>query len=191
MKKLAWVISRIFDPIFEIPLILGVVVFYALTNGLRFRFMIFLMIVDGLIPALYLLWGLRTKRISDWDMTKRQQRAGIYFLTVFCHLFGVVYAYFLGKIVLAEILFIFWSLSVVFATITSVWKISVHAGVNGAMVAYFNHAYGWRNYWWLLVVLIFVLWSRVEIKKHSWMQVVAGSSLAIVWVELGMKLFGL
>ncbi len=116
MNLAAWVISRVFDPVVEIPLLLAAVTFVALNNGLRWRFLIFLMICDALLPAVYMLWGLATKRISDWDMTKRGERSGIYFFTIFCHLFGVVFAYLLGKVLLAKILFIFWSLAVVVLT---------------------------------------------------------------------------
>lgn len=181
---LAWTISRVFDPVIEIPLLIASVIFVALTNGLRFRFLVFLMITDALLPALYMLWGLATKRISDWDMTRRKERAGLYFFTIFCHLVGVVFAYLLGKVLLAKILFIFWSLAVVFALITVVWKISIHAGVNAAALAFFNHYYGWKRYWWLVLVLVVVMWARVVIKKHTWAQVTAGAALALVWVEM-------
>ena len=177
-------VSRVFDPVIEIPVLIASVIFVALTNGLRFRFLVFLMITDALLPALYMLWGLATKRISDWDMTKREERAGLYFFTIFCHLIGVVFAYLLGKVLLAKILFIFWSLAVVFALITVVWKISIHAGVNAAALAFFNHYYGWNHYWWLALVLVVVMCARVSIKKHTWAQVTAGAVLAMAWVEV-------
>lgn len=183
-KRLAWVISRVFDPVIEIPLLIASVIFVAVANGLRFRFLIFLLFTDALLPAVYMLWGLATKRIADWDMTRREERASLYFFTIFCHLFGVVFAYLLGKVLLAKILFIFWSLAVVFALITVVWKISIHAGVNAAALAFFNHYFGWQNYWWLALVLAAVLWARVETKKHTWAQVTAGAVLAVAWVEL-------
>jgi len=191
MKKFAWIISRVFDPAVEIPVVLAAAAYYALMNGLRFRFLIFLILVDAFLPAMYMVWGIKTRRISDWDMTKREQRGELYFLTVFLHLFGVVLAFFLGKIVMAKILFVLWSLALIFALITMVWKISVHAGVNGAMLSFFCHLYGWQNYWWLVIILVLVLWSRVEIKKHSILQVSLGSILAIGWVELGLKILGL
>jgi len=190
LKKIAWIISRIFDPIIEIPLLLTVVAWFALTNGLRWRFLIFLLIVDALIPALFMFWGLATKKISDWDMSKREERKQLYFLVVIAHAISVVYAYFLGKMDLAAILLVFWFMAVTFALITLRWKISVHAGVNGVLVAFFNHFWGWENYWWLILVLFLVLWARVTIKKHSWLQVLAGAALAIAWTEVGLKVFG-
>ena len=190
MKRLAYIISRVFDPMIEIPIILSVVVWFALTNGLRFRFFIFLLIVDALIPAGYMVWGIITKRVSDWDMTKRKERAGLYAVTVFCHAFGALYAFFLGKYELSYVLFLMWGLAAVFAVITLFWKISVHAGVNAVMVAYFNHYWGWHNYWWLVIVLVLVLWARLEMKKHTFAQLLVGTVLALVWVEVGLRYLG-
>jgi hypothetical protein len=188
MNKFAVVVSRVFDPVIEIPLLLVGASYYALTNGLRWRFLVFLLVVDALFPLLYILWGRATKRISDWDMTKRSERTGIYVFTVIVHFTGVIYALMLGKTMMAGVLFVFWSMAVVFALVTMKWKISVHAGVNAAVVAFFNHWLGWSNYWWLVLVLVLVLWSRVEMKKHTPLQVMVGAAVALVWVEMGLRL---
>jgi len=185
--KFAWAISRIFDPVIEIPVLLSGAVYYALNNGLRWRFLVLLLLVDAILPAAYMIYGLKKGTIKDWDMTDRRERFGLYFFTIFAHLFGVVAAYALGKIALFEILFVFWVLAVIFAGVTTFWKISVHAGTNAAVVAFFNHYYGWDNYWWLVLVLVLVFWSRVEIKKHTWQQVMVGGGLALGWVSLGLQ----
>jgi membrane-associated phospholipid phosphatase len=187
-KKLAWAISRIFDPVFEIPLLLSASVWYALSNGMRWRFLLLLLIVDAVAPFAFMMVGLWKGFIKDWDMTDRKQRFGVYFFTILMHLFGVVLAYFLGKEDLFKILLIFWLLGLIFGIVTLYWKISVHAGTNAAIVAFFNHFYGWDKYWWLVLILILVLWSRVVIKKHTWMQVLVGSGVALAWVSLGLKL---
>lgn len=185
-NKFAWVVSRVFDPIIEIPLLLSTAVWIALTNGLRFRFLIMMIVVDALLPATYMFYGLKKGFISDWDMTRRKERGGLYFFTLICHLFGVVAAYAIGKYFLFQILLVFWSLAVVFAIVTLFWKISVHAGVNAALLAFFNHFYGWDKYWWLTLVLVLVIYSRVIIKKHTWAQVLVGSAVALIWVSLGL-----
>ncbi len=190
LSSLAWFVSRIFDPVIEIPLLLSASVLYALRNGMRYRYLVFLLLIDALAPAAFLVWGLVCKKFSDWDMTRREERWSIYVFTVIMHLFGVVYAFMLGKEELSEILFVFWLVALVFAITTMFWKISVHAGVNGAAVAFFNHFWGWQNYWWLLIVLLIVLWARVKIHKHSWGQVLIGGSAALVMVEFGLRLVG-
>ncbi|OQA83026.1 MAG: hypothetical protein BWY29_00577 [Microgenomates group bacterium ADurb.Bin238] len=189
-RKLAWAVSRVFDPVVEIPILLAGSVYYALSNGLRWRFLVMLLVVDALLPALYMVYGLMKGKIKDWDITKREERMGLYFFTIFAHLFGVVAAYAVGKTDLFEILLVFWTMAVVFAVVTLFWKISVHAGTNAAVVAFFNHYYGWDRFWWLVLVLIVVLWSRVEIKKHTWAQVLVGATLALVWVSLGLQWLG-
>ena len=190
-EKLAWIVSRVFDPVFEIPVLLGAAVYYALTNGMRFRFLIFLMVVNVFLPAVYMLRGLRNGSIADWDMTRREERRGVYLFTVFMHLISVVFAFSIGKVVMGKILVIFWTLGLVFALVTRFWKISVHGGVNGVALAFFNHFWGWKDYWWLSIVVLVVLWSRVMIKKHTWSQVSIGTVLAVVWVEVGLRLVGL
>lgn len=189
-RKLAWAISRVFDPVVEIPILLAGSVYYALSNGLRWRFLVMLLMVDALLPALYMVYGLMKGKIKDWDITRREERMGLYFFTIFAHLFGVVAAYAVGKTDLFEILLVFWTMAVVFAVVTLFWKISVHAGTNAAVVAFFNHYYGWDRFWWLVLILIVVLWSRVEIKKHTWAQVLVGATLALVWVSLGLQWLG-
>lgn len=189
-RKLAWAVSRVFDPVVEIPILLAGSVYYALSNGLRWRFLVMLLVVDAVLPALYMVYGLMKGKIKDWDITKREERMGLYFFTIFAHLFGVVAAYAVGKTDLFEILLVFWTMAVVFAVVTLFWKISVHAGTNAAVVAFFNHYYGWDRFWWLVLVLIVVLWSRVEIKKHTWAQVLVGATLALVWVSLGLQWLG-
>lgn len=189
-RKLAWAVSRVFDPVVEIPILLAGSVYYALSNGLRWRFLVMLLVVDALLPALYMVYGLMKGKIRDWDITRREERMGLYFFTIFAHLFGVVAAYAVGKTDLFEILLVFWTMAVVFAVVTLFWKISVHAGTNAAVVAFFNHYYGWDRFWWLVLILIVVLWSRVEIKKHTWAQVLVGATLALVWVSLGLQWLG-
>lgn len=189
-NRWAWVVSRIFDPVIEIPLLLIFVTWVALTNGLRYRFIIFLLIFDALLPAAYFFIGLATKKIADWDLTRKEDRRGLYAFTALTHFFGVIYAYFLNKTELAGVLFVLWSLAVVFAVITYFWKISVHAGVSGVMVALLTHYYGWARFGWLLLVLFLVIWARVVIKKHSWVQVLAGAGLALAWVEAGLRVVG-
>lgn len=189
-KRWAWILSRVFDPVFEIPLLLGAAVFYALQNGMRWRFLLVLLVVDAFFPFLMMVWSYSRGKISDWDVTKREQRYGLYFWTLTCHLFGLVLAIYTGKILLVKILFIFWLLALLFAVTTVFWKISVHAGVNGALVAFFNYFFGWDKYWWLIIVLLLVLWSRVEIKKHTPAQVFWGASLALGLTTVGLTLLG-
>src|SRR3990167_5078992 len=107
-------ISRLFDPVWLIPGMLATAAGWSLFNGLRWRFILILLLIDGLIPFIYFVHLLSTKEVSDWDTTKRKQRIKLYGFTLVCHSIGVIMAWLLGKIILAKILLIFLMLAVDF-----------------------------------------------------------------------------
>lgn len=152
---------------------------WSLANGLRWRFVTMLILIDGIIPFLYFVHLLRSKEISDWDTTKRTERFQIYGFTIAVHAVGVILAFLLGKLVLAKILFSFWLLAVVFFGVTLIWKISVHAGVFSAAVVFLSFTLDWR-WLWLFALVALVGWSRVTMKKHTWSQVTVGAVLAAI-----------
>lgn len=188
-KKLALLVSRLFDPAFLIPGMLATAVIWSLVNGLRWRFVLILVLIDGLIPFLYFVHLLRTKEISDWDTTKRQQRLSLYGFTLMVHGIGVLLALVLGKIILAKILFSFWLLALVFTIITNHWKISLHTGVSAAAITFLAFAFDVR--WLLLIpILILVAWARIVMKKHTLAQTVAGMLLAPIILLLSFSVLG-
>lgn len=186
--RMATITSRVLDPVLEIPILLSGAVFIAVSNGMRWRFLALLLFVDAVLPAGYLAWGLKTGKISDWDVTERKERMGFYLFTVLAHLFGVLLALFIGKYVLFRILLVWWGMAVMFFAVTLFWKISVHAGVNAALLVFVNHFYGWDQYWWLVAGLALVMWARVRGDKHTWGQVWAGAVLAFLWTGLGLQM---
>lgn len=179
---IAIVISRVFDPVVLIPLMLGAAVIWSLINGLRWRFILLLLFIDGLIPFLYFVHLLSTKEISDWDTTLRQQRVRLYGFTVIVHAGGVLLALLLGKIILSKILLSFWFLAAIFFLVTLRWKISLHTGVAAAGATFLALLFG-PQWLWLFVLVGLIGWARIKIKKHSPLQAAAGAILAgiILW----------
>jgi len=174
--SVATVISRLSDPVFMIPGMLVTAVAWSIFNGLRWRFILVLLLIDGLIPALYFVHLLTTGEISDWDTTKRQQRFKLYGFTLAVHAVGVVFAAVLGKIILAKILFSFWVLAAAYTAITLFWKISLHTGVFATAITFAAALWG-RNWLYLGVFLPVIAWSRFRLKKHTPAQVVIGAIL--------------
>lgn len=186
---LAIAISRVLDPVWLIPLMLAAAAGWSLFNGLRFRFILILLFIDGIIPGAYFIHLLATKQISDWDTTRRRQRLKLYAFTVAVHLVGVVLAVLVGKPVLAKILLAFWLLALTYSLVTLVWKISLHTGVLSAAIAFGAYSFSAR-WWWGLVLLLVVAWSRVKLKKHTWLQTIVGAALAPVILGLSFYLLG-
>lgn len=186
----AGVISRIFDPVVEIPLALIIAVWWAVENGFRWRFLVLLLMIDVLLPFMYFMHMLRKGEVKNWDIRDRKERIPLYLFTLIVHFIGLVLAWVLGKQSLLIVLVVFYLVAIAFLLITLFWKISIHAGVNSLLITFVNMITGWR-YWWLYVVLILVGWARVRDGHHRWSQVIAGALVAGLMVWGGLSKYGL
>lgn len=193
MKKfkdiVAEIISRVLDPVWEIPGAILLAIAFAVGEGLRWRFLGLLLFIDAVVPFIFFLMMLRHKQIVNWDMQKREQRLPIFVFTLLCHLAGLWLAHELGKTELVAVLGVFYVIGITFGLITLKWKISLHAGVNAVLFTTINIFYGW-HYWWLYGLLALVMWARVYQKHHTWAQVVAGAALGVVMTWVGMWMVG-
>jgi membrane-associated phospholipid phosphatase len=191
MKKFkdvfAEIVSRILDPVWEIPLAILLAVGFAATEGLRWRFLGLLLFVDAVVPFIFFLTMLRHRQLVNWDMQRRGERVPIYAFTLICHLAGLWLAHELGKTELVSVLSVFYLIGISFALITMQWKISLHSGVNAGLFTLINLFYGWQ-YIWLYSLLLLVMWARVYQKHHTWEQVIAGAVLGGGMVGLGLGL---
>lgn len=191
MKKFkdvfAEMVSRILDPVWEIPLAILLAVAFAATEGLRWRFLGLLLFIDAVVPMVFFVIMLLKKQIKDWDIESRTQRIPLYAFTLICHLAGLWLAHELDKDELVAVLTVFYLVGITFALITLKWKISLHAGVNAVLFTAINVFYGW-HLWWLYGLLAVVMWARVYQKHHSWEQVTVGALLGGGMVGIGLAL---
>lgn len=181
----AEIISRVLDPVWEVPLAILVAVLFAVREGLRWRFLGLLLFIDALVPFIFFLTMLHHRQLVNWDMQRRGERIPIYVFTLLCHLAGLWLAHELGKSELVSVLSVFYLVGIAFALITLKWKISLHAGVNAVLFTAINVFYGWR-YIWLYGLLGLVMWARVYQRHHSWGQVLAGATLGGGMILLGL-----
>jgi len=181
-------ISRIFDPVVEIPAALSLAVFWAIEWGFRWRFLLILLLIDAFLPFLFMVHLLRKGEISNWDIRDRRERIPLYLFTLIVHGIGVITAWVLGKEQLMLILLIFYLVAVVFMVTTIFWKISIHAGVNALVVTMINLISGWR-YGSLYLLVLVVGWARVHDRHHTWAQVMMGAFVSSVMMIVGFELF--
>ncbi len=187
LSEIAEVISRIFDPVWEIPLALLLSVTFAMQEGLRWRFLGLLLFIDAVMPLIFFLIMLWHKQIKDWDIQSRMQRIPLYLFAMVCHLGGVWLAHETGRGELAQMLGVYYVVALVFFVITLFWKVSLHTGVNAVLITTLNMFTGWK-YWYLYGILILVAWARVYQKHHNWKQVVMGAGLGTLIVGVGMAM---
>lgn len=186
-KTLATVVSRVFDPVWEIPGAIALAVAFAVHEGLRWRFVGLLLFIDAIVPLIFFLTMLYHKQIKDWDIQKRAERIPLYLFTLICHLGGLWLAYELGRSELFSILAVYYAVAIIFFTITLKWKISIHMGVNAVLLTTINHFYGYQ-YYWLYALLFLVGWARVYQKHHTWQQAIMGAVLGGGLVGVGLRI---
>lgn len=190
MKFWAKLISRLFDPVVEVPLALAWLTSMAFLNGYRWRFLAAMFILDALIPAAFFIYLLAREKGFDWDIHNRKLREPLFRVVVVCHGLGVMVAYWLQRRPLAEMLLGLWGLAVIFAVVSRKWKISVHAGVNAAVITLVNLLLG-RQYWWLYGVVGLVAWARVVHRDHTWRQVVVGALVPTILLPVWFWWWGI
>jgi hypothetical protein len=132
-----------------------------------------LLFADG-VPLTYIALGQRFGWVSGFDLPHREERAP--FIAV--NLIGNFLGFFLLRTLnaptsLSTLLLVYVALGVTMMTISSFWKISLHAGGVGGFAAFLTWIFAPV---WALTFLALPLigWARVYRKRHNWAQVVAG-----------------
>ncbi|MDP3992885.1 MAG: hypothetical protein Q8Q05_01585 [bacterium] len=133
-----------------------------------------LLVLPGIIYSIY-IW--RKEGAVDLDLTERHDRIVPLMLSTL----GAVIGSFLVQSKLqnatfTEMSYILVTMLAALTVVTTVWKISLHAatiaGLSSLLVVY-------QGVWFVLgyLVLIPVIWSRLELKQHSPKQLMAGTIL--------------
>lgn len=140
-------------------------------------------------PMLFLFWLYATDRISDLDMSDRDERRKVFTVFVIFYLLGTVTLMLMhaAPILIASMAG-YTAAAIVVQQITRYWKISTHAlGITAPLVA-LTYLYG-EDPLPFLVLIPLVGWSRVYLRAHSVAQVCAGTALGALSVALFFRIF--
>jgi len=129
------------------------------------------------LPVGYLVWLLKTGRVSDFHLRDRRQRFGTFAVTSVAGLGGISLLAYLGApspflafliVALAETLLLF--------VITLAWQISIHSATVAALATFAFLVLGGAAI--VLTPLVpVVMWARVYLRRHTLSQVIAGGAL--------------
>ncbi len=138
---------------------------------------ILLSILPVLVIVLYLV---RKGTLESIFINARKERNCIYFLATGCTIVSAITLYMLGAPPVLMAVFIAGLASViVFTLINLLWKISVHTAFVAASVTVLIMLFGTAASLSALLVPL-TGWARIELKRHSFAQVVTGAALAAV-----------
>jgi membrane-associated phospholipid phosphatase len=140
-------------------------------------------------PLVFLFWLYATERISDLDMSDRAERERVFGAFVMFYIAGTAALFAIrAPIMISASMAGYAASALVVQYITRSWKISTHAlGITAPLVA-LVFLYGEEPLPFLLLIPL-VGWSRVYLKAHTVLQVVAGTLLGAFSVWLFFTLF--
>jgi membrane-associated phospholipid phosphatase len=190
--RIARLVSNILAPAsISIPFVVLVALYHA-QNVLRsLTYALITLFFLSIGPFIYILISVRMGKISDVDVSRRTERSGPF-------LFGIssVLAGWLALIILhgpknLQTLLIITAVSGIVMMVTTLWwKISIHASSMGGVATILTAFYG-AVMLPTFLLLVLVSWSRVVLRRHTVLQVVAGSLVSIALTLLILKIRGI
>jgi membrane-associated phospholipid phosphatase len=192
LTDLARIFSTICNP-FLTALALFVIIAHAEAKSTtNFWFLLFTStFFTSLGPMLYVLWLYATDRIADLDMSVRSEREKVFITFVLFYAVGTLVLWMIhAPTLLVATMAGYTAAALVVQYITRYWKISTHAlGVTAPLVG-LVYLYGQQPLPFVVLIPI-VGWSRVYLKAHTILQVVAGVLLGLISVLVFYHIFRL
>lgn len=187
IMSVAWFISRLFDPI---VLLIFLVISGSIKSGLPApalsQFLIIFLLFVVLPPVVLMFWGVKNKKISDWDVSNRTQRVKV--LLIFTSLFALdmlIFKNFGNQFIFTLYRQIFlWLLG--FLTITFFWKISGHMAAVTLAALWLSGWYGPLFWLWALFIPI-VAWARLIQKKHTPAEIAGGVIYSLIFYSIFIR----
>ena len=192
LTDLARIFSTICNP-FVTALVLFVIIAHQLaTDTPTFWKLLFTStLFTSIGPMLYVLWLYSTDRIADLDMSVRSERERVFFVFVVFYAMGTLVLWLVhAPALLTATMAGYTSASLVVQYITRYWKISTHAlGITAPLVV-MVYLYGPQPLPFLVLIPL-VGWSRVWLRAHTVLQVIAGTGLGAFCVLFFFRVFHL
>jgi membrane-associated phospholipid phosphatase len=190
--RVARLVSNILAPVsVSLPLVVLVALYHTqnILRALLYALLTLFFLSIG--PLLYILIAVRIGKISDVDVSRRTERAGPFLFGITSVLAGwLVLIILQGPDDLQTVLIITAVSGLVMLVTTLWWKISIHASTMGGAATMLTAFYG-AVMLPTFLLLILVSWSRVVLRRHTVLQVVAGSLVSIGLTLLILKIRGI
>lgn len=137
----------------------------------------------SLAPSLFVVYMLRSGRISDLHMNTRQERRWPYVTSVLGSAIALALIMIFGGPELLRCLAIFSLIELaILGFITNFWMISIHATSITAATVIVGLVFGLIPALLLLPLVLVVSWVRLYLRRHTFAQVGAGITLGAMTV---------
>jgi hypothetical protein len=141
-----------------------------------------LVIAVVIVPVVYrTVQGVRRGTYTNFDVSNREQRQRWYGFPLL--LLGAVTAgLFLSQqpLRLSGAFLCVWCLLAAAQLLNKYLKVSLHVGINAFIAVFLAFMYLPAAGWMALAGTVFIAWSRVHLKRHTWPEVGTGMALGIL-----------
>jgi len=187
--RAAWLLSGLLSRFVLVPFFSVFFVLAVSENRWEFlKVYLFCVGCSAGVPAVYIGYNVYSGKITDMHVKLLNQRRGPFRAGMFglaCQAIGL-WGIGAPRVLVVYAVSIFIS-SLLFATISERWKISVHTGVLGTLLAGALVILHWSPWWLLLQGPL--IWARAHRKRHHARQGLGGALLGFLPSWLGLTYF--
>lgn len=176
LSVIARAVSDILSPaVLSIPCLLLGILASDVPGTYRYALLYFLVAIP--LPVLYVLWLLKSGRVTDFHLPDRRDRTGPFLISIAGAMGAALLLYYFGApaVFLAPVLAALLQTLVLFL-ITLAWQISIHTATTTALVTFAVLALG-SGASVLAFLVPLVMWARIYLGRHTLAQTVAGACL--------------
>ncbi len=188
LHRLANVISWVISPIIVAPAVYIAIVMLGYGGDVKSISYLTVLFVSSTIAPILLISGLKKiGRISDYNITFREQRFLPLLVLIAVNALGYEFMKQLNPPRLLTGILLFNAVNTVFILLVTLqWKISIHLFTFSSSVALLFMQFGVVSLWLLLLVPV-LMWSRIELKAHNFMQTLVGALVGFVLMVAEMQ----
>ncbi len=181
LHRVAGVLSWLISPVMVAPTAYSAIVMFGFGNNPnRISFVMVLLFASTLVPVLLISGLKKTGKISDYNITFREQRFFPLLALVGVNALGYELMQQLAAPRLLGGILLFNALNMVFILLVTLqWKISIHLFTLASSIALLFVQFGSITLWLLFLVPI-LMWSRIVLKAHNLMQTLVGGVVGFV-----------
>lgn len=190
LYKLARITTNIFVPPVNTLILFVIIIFYQfeskqdqiLALSVAFLFSFF-------IPILFFMWLRRKDLVADVDATNKEERTIPYLFGILLCIIALLISYFFWGFTLFSKIWLIYSVNTIWLiAINKFWKISAHAIGMSAPIGVLFFVFGQPSLI-ALVLLLYIGWTRLYLKKHTISQIIAGSIFGFFLTYLQLLIY--
>ncbi|AOS83972.1 hypothetical protein BIU88_07315 [Chlorobaculum limnaeum] len=180
-RRFASLVSWVISPVVVAPAVYLLIVFFGYSSQPRYLDWFLVLLLSATIAPMFLIYGLKKiGRISDYNITFREQRFLPLLVLVGVNLVGYELMKQLDAPRFLSGILLFNAVNTVFILLVTLqWKISIHLFSLTSSIALLVLSLGAPA----LALLCFVpllMWSRIYLKAHNFMQTLVGSFIGFL-----------